>query len=66
MNAASILLVFALGRRLLGAMEGAAAAATFALLSLDRWVLGVFAHATHFVALFALAGSGSTMLRSRQ
>jgi len=55
-NAASIVLVFALGRRLLGPAAAAAAAATFALLSLDRWVLGVFAHATHFVILFALAG----------
>jgi len=55
-NAASILLLFALGRRLLGPSAAAASAATFALLSLDRWVLGVFAHATHFVILFALAG----------
>lgn len=55
-NAASILLVYAVGRRLLGAFEGAAAAILFALLSLDRWVYGVFAHATHFVVLAVMAG----------
>jgi len=54
-NAATILLVFSLGRRLLGGPAGAIAAASFALLSLDRWVMGVFAHATHFVILPALA-----------
>jgi hypothetical protein len=55
-NAATILLVFAIGRRLLGAFPATIAAASFALLSLDRWTLGVFAHATHFVVVAALAG----------
>jgi hypothetical protein len=55
-NAGTILLLFALGRRLLGSFGGAVAAISFALLSLDRWNLGVFAHATHFVLLPALAG----------
>jgi hypothetical protein len=55
-NAASVVLVFALGRRLLGDFAGAIAAACFAVLSIDRWIYGVFAHATHFVVLFALAG----------
>jgi hypothetical protein len=27
------------------------AAAAFGILALDRWTLGVFAHATHFVLL---------------
>jgi len=55
-NAGTILLLFALGRRLLGSFGGAVAAVSFALLSLDRWNLGVFAHATHFVLPPALAG----------
>ena len=55
-NAAAILFVFAIGRRLLGDFAGAAAAVSYAILSVDRWVLGVFAHATHFVVLAALAG----------
>jgi hypothetical protein len=55
-NAATIVLVFAVSRRLLGEFPGAAAAVVFALLTVDRWVYGVFAHATHFVVLFAMAG----------
>jgi hypothetical protein len=55
-NVATIVLVFVVGRRLLGARAGAVAAASFAVLSLDRWIYGVFAHATHFVVLTALAG----------
>ncbi|TFG86844.1 MAG: hypothetical protein E4H17_03850, partial [Gemmatimonadales bacterium] len=55
-NAGTILLLFALGRRLLGSFGGAVAAVRFALLSLDRCNLGVFAHATHFVLLPAVAG----------
>jgi hypothetical protein len=53
-NAATTLLVFAIGRRLEGDLFGSAAAIVFALLSVDRGVLGVFAHATHFVLLPAL------------
>jgi len=55
-NAATILFVFAIGRRLLGDFAGAVAAVSFAILSIDRWIFGVFAHATHFVVLAALAG----------
>lgn len=55
-NALTILLVYAVGRRLLGELAAAAGAWTFALLSIDRWVYGVFAHATHFVILAAMAG----------
>ena len=55
-NAATVLLVFAVGRRLLGDFSGAVAAVSYAILSVDRWVLGVFAHATHFVVLAVMAG----------
>jgi hypothetical protein len=56
LNAATTLLVFFLGRGLLGAFGGAISAIAFAILSVDRWTMGVFAHATHFVILPALAG----------
>ena len=55
-NAATTLVIFQLGRRLLGAFGGAIAAIAFAILSLDRWTMGVFAHATHFVILPTMAG----------
>lgn len=56
-NAATILLVFALGRRLFGATAGVAAAAAYASLSLSPDVGGTASHATHFVTLFALAAT---------
>lgn len=56
-NAATILLVFLLARRLMEPLSATAAAASFAFLSLGQPVLGSFAHATHFVMLFAVAGS---------
>ncbi len=55
-NAATTLLLFAMGRRLLGGAGGAIAAVAFELLSVDRWNLSIFAHATHFVLLPAVAG----------
>jgi hypothetical protein len=55
-NAATTWLMFRLGRRLLGDLPGVVAAAAFALLSLDCGILGVWAHATHFVVLFVVAG----------
>jgi 4-amino-4-deoxy-L-arabinose transferase-like glycosyltransferase len=55
-NCATVVLVFLLGRRLLGSSPAVVAASTFAVLTLDRGVLGAFAHATHFVVLFAVAG----------
>jgi hypothetical protein len=64
-NAATTLVIFFLGRRVIGAGPAAAGAATFAVLSLDRWVLGVFAHATHFVLLPAMAGL-LVLLRARR
>lgn len=50
-------LLFLVGRRLLGTFAGAIGASTFALLALDRWSMGVFAHATHFVTFAAVAGT---------
>lgn len=55
-NLATIVLVFLLGRALLGAAGGLSAAIAFASLSLSPAVTGTFGHATHFVALFGAAG----------
>lgn len=55
-NAATILLVFLLAKRLMEPLSATAAAASFAFLSLGQPVLGSYAHATHFVVLFAVAG----------
>jgi hypothetical protein len=55
-NSTTTVVVYCLGRRLLGPLEGAAAAASFALLSLDPSVLGMAAHATQFVLLPAMCG----------
>ncbi len=60
-NAAAILLVFVLGKRLFGAVAGVAAgvaaAAAYASLSVSPAVGGTASHATHFVALCALAAT---------
>lgn len=55
-NVTAIVLVFAIGRRLLDGFSAVAAAVAYALLSLSPWTLGFAGHATHFVVLFALAG----------
>jgi hypothetical protein len=55
-NAGTIVLIFLLGRRLFSAVAGTAAAASYAVLSVSQSVLGVFAHATQFAALFGTAG----------
>ena len=55
-NAATALLLFALGRRLLGPVAGLAAAASFVVLSVGQPVQGLFANAEHFVNFFAVAG----------
>ena len=55
-NGASIVLMFLLGRMLLDEAAGVAAAVAFALLSLSPSILGLAAHATHYVVLAALAG----------
>lgn len=55
-NAATIVLVFFLGRRLFGNVTALAASAAFALMSLSQGVLGFTANAEHFVLPPALAG----------
>lgn len=55
-NGMSILLVFLLAERLFNRDAAFTAAASYAVLSLSEFVYGIFAHATHFVVMFALAG----------
>lgn len=56
-NALSCVLLYRLGRNLkLDRSTALIAAGFYSLLSLSQSVLGVFAHATHFVIFFALAG----------
>jgi hypothetical protein len=56
-NAASIVLIFLIGRKLLDEPAGVAAAISYALLSTSPSVLGLAGHATHFIVLPALAGT---------
>lgn len=53
-NAASILLVFLITKQLFDATAGVVAGATFGLLSIRPYLLGLAGHATHFVTLAAL------------
>lgn len=55
-NLATIFLLFLLGTRICDIRTGAVTSAVYALLSASASVDGVFAHATHFVVLFAVAG----------
>jgi hypothetical protein len=55
-NAATILGMFLLGRKVLDPLSGLLAAACFAVLSLGRGVQGLFANTEHFVVLFAVFG----------
>jgi len=55
-NLATIYLLFLLGAHICDTRAGAVTAAVYALLSVSFSVLGVCAHATHFVVLFAVAG----------
>jgi hypothetical protein len=56
-NAATILFLYFLAYRLLGdRMAAAISAIAFGFLSVDRGILGVFGHATHFVVLAAVTG----------
>lgn len=55
-NAATVALLFVLGRRLLGFAAAVAAAASYAVLSVSPAVLGFAGHATHFVMLMVLGG----------
>jgi len=56
MNAATTVMMFVLAKRLFGQLAGVAAAASFALLSTGARILGLQAHATHFVVFAAVAG----------
>lgn len=56
-NVAAIILVFLLARKLLDEVAGAVAAVAYALMTLSPSVLGLQAHATHFVVLPALGGA---------
>lgn len=55
-NAASIVLLYRLGRRLFGGTAALSAAAAFAVLSFGRAVLGFAAKGEHFVVLLVLGG----------
>lgn len=55
-NATCIWLVYILARRLLDKEAAINSCASYAVLSLSQTVYGVFAHATHFVVMFELAG----------
>jgi hypothetical protein len=55
-NAATIWLMFLLGRKLLDPAAGVVAAVTYALMSLSPDVLGLAGHATHYVVLPAAGG----------
>jgi hypothetical protein len=55
-NAASIVLIFLLGKRCASPVVGVCAGAIFAVLSMGQSVQGIFANAEHFVVLPALAG----------
>jgi len=55
-NLASIVLLFAVGRKLVNDTVGVLAAASFALLALAPYSLGLAAHATHFNVVAALGG----------
>jgi hypothetical protein len=55
-NAVTIVLIFLMGRVLFDDLGGLVAAASFALLSVQQSVQGVFANAEHFVLLPAVGG----------
>src|SRR5262249_25825438 len=55
-NLITVGLIFCVGRHLLGEIPGVAAATAYCVLSVMPYVLGTAAHATHFVALFGVAG----------
>ena len=56
-NAATIVLIFLLGRQLVNSIVGLAAGMTYAVLSVSPSVLGFAGHATHFVLLPVLGGT---------
>src|SRR5437868_1142236 len=63
-NSATSALIFFVGKRLMNSTVGIVAAASYALLSVSPSVLGLAAHATHFVVLPVL-GSAFLILNER-
>src|SRR4029077_11600192 len=55
-NAGTTVLIFFVGRRLINATAGIAAAMSYAVLSVSAFALGLAAHATHFVVVLVLGG----------
>jgi hypothetical protein len=55
-NAATVVLIFLLGRRLANSVVGLTAGMSYAVLSISPSVLGFAGHATHFVLLPVLGG----------
>lgn len=55
-NACGSFLLYLLAKRLLGTNAALYSCSAYLLLSLSQSVYGLFAHATHFVVLFVLAG----------
>jgi hypothetical protein len=53
-NSLTIIFVFLLGRKLSGATAGLVACASYGILSVSPAVMGLAAHANHFVVLFAV------------
>jgi 4-amino-4-deoxy-L-arabinose transferase-like glycosyltransferase len=53
-NSLTVICVFLLGRKLCGATAGLVACASYGLMSVSPQVLGMAAHANHFVVLFAV------------
>jgi len=56
-NAATIIMIFFLVKRLINPIAGISAAASFAFLSLGQSVLGISANSEHFVILFAVSSA---------
>ncbi len=56
-NALTTIFVFLLGRKLFGVTAGLVACASYGLMSASTAVLGMAAHATQFVVLFAVPGT---------
>jgi len=56
-NLATIALLFLLGRDLFDPLAGAVGAVGYSVMSVGASVLGTAAHATHFMALFGVAGA---------
>jgi 4-amino-4-deoxy-L-arabinose transferase-like glycosyltransferase len=55
-NLGAVALVFFVGRRLFDSTVGFVAAAAYGFLTINQWIYGPQAHATHFVVLAALGG----------